>query len=533
MYLNPFQRFNRYFQITRTLLKYGFGEYVKTLHPAYLLAHLGIRKSPLAIRPIPERIRLLCEELGPTFIKLGQIASTRTDIFPEEFTEALSLLQDQVKPISFSVMKEVIESELGPIKKIFTEFNDNPIGSASIAQVYLARYQDTPVIVKVRRPNIEKVIELDIGMLRRIAALAEINIPGIKERKPQELIDSFARMIYKELDFYNEITNAERFRENFARDPRIKIPRIFKEISTSRVLVQEYIDGIKISDLNRIKENGINPKIIARNGADIFLKQILIDGFFHADPHPGNIFVLKDNTIVPIDFGMVGRISPQMKEELVNFVLGVINRDARKIARVILRLGVITRPVDQNMLQEDILYILDKFEGRSLKQVSVKEFVKDLNRVIRHYQITIPQDLLYLGKTLSQLESIGRELDADFDIIKFARNFAFQHNLGVISAELLLKKGRRWFEDMINTILDLPENINTLFDTVKRIDKKEEIQKSEKYLYWYLSGFGILFTSALLILLIDHPLIKVLSIAGIIFSFLVFVIQLLRSFFSY
>ncbi len=533
MVINPLWRFSRYFQITHTLLKYGFGEYVKTLHPAYLLARLGFRKSPVSIRPIPERIKLVCEELGPTFIKLGQIISTRTDIFPEEITDALSLLQDKVKPEPFSAMKDVIENEIGPINQVFTEFNKNPIGSASIAQVYYAKYQDIPVIVKVRRPNIERIIELDIDLLKRIAMIAEINIPGVKERNPKELIDIFARNIYKEIDLLNEVANAEKFRENFSKDSRIKIPRVFKEISTSRVLIQEYIDGIKITDLKRIRENGINPKIVAENGADIFLKQILIDGFFHADPHPGNIFVLKDNIIVPIDFGMVGRITPQLRERLVSIILGIVNRDAHQIGRVILKMGIVNKNVDINMFQEDILYILDKFEGRSIKQISVKEFITDINRIIRRYQITIPQDLLYLGKALSQLESIGRELDENFDIINFASIFARRHRLGVVSFDMIVNKSRKWFEDMLNTIYELPENINNLFETLKRIDKKEDNKKPERYLHWYFSGFGIMFISMFIILLINHPLAKIIGIGGIIIALFIFVFQLFHSFISY
>lgn len=533
MFINPLRRFNRYFQITHTLLKYGFGEYVKTIHPAYLFARLGIKKSRVSIRPIPERIKLVCEELGPTFIKLGQIASTRTDIFSEELTEALSLLQDQVKPEPFPVIKSVIENEIGPINQVFTEFNKNPIGSASIAQVYSAKYKDIPVIVKVRRPNIERIIELDIDMLKRIIMIAEINIPGVKERNPGDMIDAFARTIYKEIDFLNEVANAEKFRENFSKDPRIKIPRVFKEISTSKVLIQEYIDGIKITDLERIKENGINPKIIAENGADIFLKQILIDGFFHADPHPGNLFVLKDNVIVPIDFGMVGRITPQLKEKLVALIIGVVNRDAYQVARVILKLGIVNKNVDVNMFQEDILYILDKFEGRLIKHISVKDFITDINRVIRRYQIIIPQDLLYLGKALSQLESIGRELDENFDILNFVRNFARRYRLGMISFDLMVNKSKKWLEDMINTIFELPENINNLFETIKRIDKEEKTKKPERYLHWYLSGFGIMFISMFMIILINHPVAKIIGIAGIIISFFIFIIQLLHSFISY
>jgi len=533
MVINPLRRFSRYLEITRILLKHGFAEYVRAFHPAYLLARLGSKKNGVGIRPLPLRIRSVCEELGPTFIKLGQIASTRTDIFPEEFTEALSALQDHVKPVPFSVIKGIIESELGPINKIFKDFNENPIGSASVAQVYFAKLNDNPVIVKVRRPNIEKIIELDIDMLKRIARVAEVNIPGVRERNPQDLIDTFARNIYKEIDFLNELANAEKFRENHSRDPRIKIPRIFRELSSSKILVQEYIDGIKITEINKLKENGINPKIIAQNGADIFLKQILIDGFFHADPHPGNIFVTKDGIIVPIDFGMVGRINPQMREQLVNLVLGVIKHDPRKIARVIMKIGVVGRNVDIDTLQQDIVYIIEKFEGRTIKNISVKEFVMDINRVIRRYQIRIPQDLLYLGKALSQLEMIGREFDEDFNIMDFAKRFVRKHNLGRLSIEIMLSRGKRWFEDMMTTIYELPENINSLFETIKNIDRKEENKKPDRHLYWYLSGFGIMLLSMFIIVVINHPLARIFGIVGIIFSFLIFFFQFIYSLFSY
>jgi|UniRef100_A0A7V3VUH0 ubiquinone biosynthesis protein len=533
MIINPLRRFSRYFEITRIFLKYGFAEYVKAFHPAYLLARLGSKKNGVGIRPLPLRIKSVCEELGPTFIKLGQIASTRTDIFPEEFTEALSALQDSVKPVPFPLIKEIIESELGPINKIFKEFNEKPIGSASIAQVYFAKLNDIPVIVKVRRPNIEKVIELDIDMLRRIARIAEVNIPGVKERNPQDLIDTFARNIYKEIDFLNELANAEKFRENYSRDPRIRIPRIFKEFSSSKILVQEYIDGIKITEIDKLKENGINPRIIAQNGADIFLKQILIDGFFHADPHPGNIFVTRDGVIVPIDFGMVGRITPQIREQLVNLVLGVINHDPGRIARVIMKIGVVSGNVDYDTLQQDIAYIIEKFEGRTIKNISVKEFVIDINRVIRRYHIKIPQDLLYLGKALSQLEMLGRELDEDFNIIDFAKGFVKRHNLGRLTIEFVLNKSKRWFEDMMATIYELPENINFFFETIRNMDRKDMNKKPDRHLYWYLSGFGIMLLSMFIIVVINHPLAKVLGGSGIIFAFLIFLLQFIYSLFSY
>ncbi len=533
MFLNPFRRYQRYIQISRTLLKYGFSEYIKTVNPWFWLARLGLVKNQVRLRPIPERLRLALEELGPTFIKIGQFASTRNDILPEEITKELSKLQDSVRPVGFSEIKRIIESEIGPISRIFENFNTEPLGSASIAQVYSAQYKGIRVIVKVRRPNIKKIIDLDIQVLKELARIAEHNIPVIKRHKPGELIETFNRMIHREIDLLNEVTNIEKFRENFQNDSRIYIPRVFHELCTSRVLVQEHIDGIKIDDVPKLKTNGNNPKLIARAGADIFLKQILIHGFFHADPHPGNLFIKDNNSLVPVDFGMVGRISPQLKAQMIDFLLGVAEMEPDRITHALLKIGIIENGFETEALKEDIFYVLNKFEGRTLRDISVRDFINDINRVIRKYQIRIPQDLLYLGKALSQIESIGRKLDPDFNTIEFLKNFARENNLGMLSLRDIISKGRWWFRDMLTILVEMPQRLNKFFEsrTQPTQEHKPEKEKPSR-LYWYLNGFGILTISIFLYFIAPLPILKFLALFGIFIAFIIFLIQIFISFFA-
>uniref|UniRef100_A0A7C4X8N7 AarF/ABC1/UbiB kinase family protein n=1 Tax=candidate division WOR-3 bacterium TaxID=2052148 RepID=A0A7C4X8N7_UNCW3 len=532
-FINPLRHFTRYFQISKVLLKYGLGEYIKTFHPAFLLAQFGLGRKKILLRPIPERLRIVLEELGPTFIKIGQFASTRGDILPEEFTTELAKLQDNVKPEPFFEIKRIVEKEIGPINEVFDEFNEEPIGSASIAQVYEAKLNGQSVIVKVRRPKIEKIIETDIDILNSLVNIAEANVPGLKGKRLKRLVETFARMIRQELDFTNEANNAEKFREIFQGDKRVYIPKIYKEISTNKVLIQEHIRGIKISDIKRMEKNGIDPVVVARNGAEIFLKQILVAGIFHADPHPGNIFVLKDNVIVPIDFGMVGRLTPKIKQEILDIIIGVVEREPERVARALLRVGIVENSVDFESLKEDIFYVVNKFEGRSLAQISVADFTNDINRVIRNYNIRIPQELLYLGKAISQIESIGRELDPEFDTITWLERFMIKNNLRALSIREFLKRGRWWLKDMLAVLFELPENLNRFFELNHRgptFIKTEE--KRDTRIYWLSGGFGIMILSIFIFLVSNLPLFKVLSILGLLFSFMIFISQIFLAIFS-
>lgn len=371
------------------------------------------------------------------------------------------------------------------------------------------------------------MIETDIVILKMISKIAERNVPAIREGRPERLIDTFARNIRLELDFLNEGNNVEKFRGLFRGDKRIYIPLIYPEISTSSVLIQEYVDGVKISDINTLKKNGIEPKIVAENGAEIFLKPMMVAGFFHADPHPGNIFVRQDNVIVPVDFGLVGRLTPRMKNEIINLLTGMVEQEPARISRALLKIGVIEDGIDAESLNDDIMYIMNRLEGKRLSQISVAEFMGDVNRTLRSYHIRMPQDLLYLSKALSQIESIGRTLDPDFDTIDFLRRFIAKNNFRLVSIKESLKRGRWWFKDMIEIMMDLPENLNRLFDHNRYIlQSSRPEQKTDKQLAVLLSGFGIMVLSIFVFLVSNLPIFKFLSILGIIFSFITFVAQI-------
>lgn len=520
--------FKRYINISKVIFKYGFGGFFRNFHPAFILARIGIKKKYERVT-FPERVRMALEELGPTFIKIGQIASSRTDILPPEFTEELSKLQDEVKPVRFEEVEKVIKKELGDINRIFEDFNPNPIGSASIAQVYLAKYKGKYVIVKVRRPNVENIIEQDLFILKILFRAIERNIPFLKGRNLDKILETFERTILKELDFIIEANNVERFRELFKDDKEIYIPKIYPEITTKSVLVQEYIDGIKIDEIEKLRERGINLKKIAENGARLYMKQILIFGFFHADPHPGNIFVRDDGTLVPIDFGMIGRISIQMKRNIQEFIIGMVERDSERLVRALLKIGLFDVKIDKESIKEDILYILDKFEGRKLQDITVKDFLTDIMKVVRKYDIRIPEDLLYLGKTISQIESIGKKLDPEFNAIEFIRRFARENRLTFISIKETFKEKKWWFIDMFNMIMELPDTMKIMEEKLNKfIDSASFKRENDKKIYKIFSAFGIMSISMFLFYFFKTPEIKILSISGLILSSIIFIIEVFK-----
>uniref|UniRef100_A0A7C4Y568 AarF/ABC1/UbiB kinase family protein n=1 Tax=candidate division WOR-3 bacterium TaxID=2052148 RepID=A0A7C4Y568_UNCW3 len=511
--------FKRYIQINRILFKYGFEGFFRNFHPAFILARLSKRGKFEAIG-FPQRVRMALEELGPTFIKIGQIAASRTDILPEEYTEELSKLQDEVKPVDFREMEKIINREIGDIKKVFEDFNKEPIGSASIAQVYLAKYKGEDVIVKVRRPHIEEIVNVDLGILKILFSILERNIPLLKGKKLNKVIETFERTLLKELDFNIEANNAERFRELFKKDKNIYIPKIYREITTKEVLVQEYVDGIKIDDIEKMKGKNIDLKKVAESGAELYLKQILIFGFFHADPHPGNIFVREGNVIIPIDYGMVGRISSEMRRNIQEFIIGMSERDSERIVRALLRIGLFEGEIDKDSLKEDILFIVDKFEGRRLKEISLRDFIVDIMKVIRKYNVRMPEELLYLGKALSQIESIGKKLYPEFNTVEFIRRFSKEHKLAFLSIKDSMKEKKWFFIDMFNTITSIPEIVMRVDETMRKfLERKEE--KNLKSIERIVSCFGILILSMFLFIVSENYL-KVISITGIIFSFFIF-----------
>lgn len=363
--------------------------------------------------------------MGPTFVKMGQMLSTRPDLLPKDIRCELAKLLDQVPPFPFMQVQAVIEHELGrPLAEIFLHFDPEPLAAASIGQVHRARlHTGEEAVVKIQRPGIEGIIAVDLEILHAIAQLAEKRTTWGQLYRVGDLVEEFHRTLLQEMDYLAEGRNAERFRQNFAGEDTVYIPKVYWEDSTSRVLTMEYVAGVKVGDIARLKQQGKDLKRIAHNLSRVILQQILVDGYFHADPHPGNIAVLPGETIALMDFGMVGRLSEERQRQLVRLVLGLVRRNSGQIARAVAEMGVIGREVDMEGLRRDVDRVRERYYEVSLSQVKLGEAVGEILDLAFKYRIRIPTEFGLVAKALITLEGIVAELDPAFSIVEVAEPF--------------------------------------------------------------------------------------------------------------
>jgi ubiquinone biosynthesis protein len=472
----------RYRNILGILIKYGFGHVVEQLNINYYL-ELGRRivtfgGAPREIERLsqPERMRLAMEELGPTFVKLGQLLSTRPDVIPKEYIEEFRKLQDMVPSFAFEEVKAQILRELGcPVEELFTELSPVAIAAASIAQVHRGRLQTGEVVVvKVRRPGIEKVIKTDLDILMGLAYLIERHIPASEIYDPVGLVKEFRRTIQREMDFAREGHTIDRFAANFAGDKTVHVPKVYWEQTGETVLTMEFVDGIKISDFARLAEAGYDLKVIARNGAESFLKQVLVHGFFHGDPHPGNFFILPGNTICMLDYGMVGRLGENLKFQLVDLLVAVLQRDAESVISQLLYSGELMDETNIRHLKRDLNEFIDDYYEIPLQEFKVGKLLTEFVEILTLYRIKFPSDLMLLAKALVTVEGIGRQLDPDFDMISHLR--PFMENLlrervtpGNLSKEML-RTTKAYGSLLKNLPRDLKEFINRVNRNKFKID---------------------------------------------------------------
>ncbi|HOJ51972.1 MAG TPA: AarF/UbiB family protein [Syntrophales bacterium] len=409
-------------EIAYVLIKYGFGDIVSRLklggYLALGLKLLTIKRTPL-LKPLSrhERIRLACEELGPTFIKLGQILSTRPDLIPLELARELTRLQDTAAPFPGDDAKRIVEEDLGPPDSIFSSFEEIPIAAASIAQVHRARLvTGEEVAVKIQRPGIRKIIEEDISILYELAQLLERHIEEVAFFRPTQIIDEFARTIREELTFTIEAAHAERFRLMFEGRQDVYTPRIFRQLSTERLLTMEYVEGIKISEVEALKRGGYNRKLIADRGAEIILAQVFTHGFFHADPHPGNILVLKDHVICFLDFGMMGFLTEADKDVFMDALIAYTHRDSSTITQALLKMVDYEEGLDERRLERDLLSFMNIHLYKPLKLMRMADILRDVLNITYRHRLRLRPNYFFVLKALSQLESIGLDLDPDFDL---------------------------------------------------------------------------------------------------------------------
>ena len=410
------EKVERYRQITNIVIKYGFGMILGKLHLPHI-RKMSLKKGVETLS-FPQRIRLMCEELGPTFIKLCQILSTRPDLIPLSFVKEFEKLQDEVKPVETEEIKEIIQKELGDkFNDFFLSFEEKPLASASISQVHRAKIKGgEKIVLKIQRPGIEKIINADMEILYDISSLIEKFIPEARIYEPKRIVREFEKTMKRELNFLWEARSIKRFSHNFSGDSTVYIPKLYEDLTTEKILALEYIEGIKINNIEKIEGLGLDRKQIALNGAKAVLKQIFIDGFFHGDPHPGNVFVLENGKICYLDFGITGRISEERKMELISFFSGFLYKDSERILRTLILMNAIGEDIELKSLRREIEEMMDKYYDVSLKEMKIKEIVDEGFNLMRKYKVKIPSDFSLLTKSLIATEGVSIMLDPDFNL---------------------------------------------------------------------------------------------------------------------
>jgi ubiquinone biosynthesis protein len=460
--------------IASILMRYGWGDVAKRLGKGSLIGRAGNwikTEAPPEIMLLPPEIRarLAIQELGPTFVKLGQVLATRPDIFPPNWIAEFSKLQDQVPPVPFEELLPELEKALGKSPfEIFKDFQVEPIAGASIAQVYLASLQDdTRVVLKIRRPNVQERIDADLRLLSHLGRLIESEIPESKRFQPGKIIGQFSKSLKSELDLALEGRNTERFIRNFAGDENIVFAKIHWEHTSEGVLVMDYIDGIPGNDLAQARAANLDLKLLGRRGANAVLKMVLIDGFFHADPHPGNVFYLPENRLAIIDCGMVGRITFERRGEIADLLAALVSRDV-DVLRDILIIWAGEAEIDEAKLSADVDEFICNYDSAPLKQVRFSALLTDLTTIMRENHLTVPPDLTMLFKALITLEGLGRQLDPDFQIVGHLTPFVKKIILDRYKPNALFKRGRRKATHFLEAIAGLPRDVSQVLREAHR-----------------------------------------------------------------
>jgi len=464
----------RLHEITSVLIHYGWGDIVRVMGLARILERAGrlLRwqtSDEISELDLPVRIRLALTDLGPTFVKLGQVLATRVDVFPPAWITEFECLHSHVPAVPFEQLRPRLEALWGkPVEEVFAAFETEAFAAASIAQVHRATLHDgTRVVAKVRRPNIEAKIEADLRLLVHLAKLLELEVSEARRYHPMQIVGQLRRSLLRELDLIKEARNLDTFGQRFAGDTTVHIPKVFWEYCGVDVNVQEELVGIPGNDFARARAEGCDLPLLAARGADAVLKMILLDGYFHADPHPGNVIYQPGNVVGIMDFGMVGRVTDARREQLIDFLEAVIHKDEMGMLNV-LSIWSGDAEIDESRLSYDLSEFVFGYDNLALKDIQVGPLLADITAVMRENNLALPPDLTLLFKALITLEGLGYQLDPDFHMVDHLTPFVQRVLEARYAPQALAKRARRGLKEMADVVFGLPRDVARLFRQARR-----------------------------------------------------------------
>ncbi len=482
-----FRHLNRYQQILRVLLRYGFSDLVDRLHLEQYSWQLFSRpeqaREEERIHRLsrPERLRMAFEELGPTFIKLGQLLSVRPDIVPPDYLRELTKLQDKVPPFLYSEVRKIFWEDLGKEPTdLFTSFCTEPVAAASISQVHHARLevggQERKVVVKVQRPRLEKIIAIDLEILAWLAQLMEDHLEEVQGHRPTAIVQEFARSLSREIDFTIELTNIQHFARQFAGCPEIYVPNAFPELSSARILVMEQIDGIKASDIGRLREAGHDLTLLAERGARLVMEQIFTHGFFHADPHPGNIFFLPGNVVCFIDFGQMGRLLFKDRESFIALVASIVSGDENRVTSAVLNMTVQQGEFDRDALALDISEFMSRYLHLSIGELEIGKIHWELLRLFSRHHMFLKPGLYLMLKALGTAEGVGLMLDPQVEMLSLAKPFIKKIKKQRLSPKRMAMEAAETSSQYMSLLRDLPVETRSVLAMLRQGKVRLELE---------------------------------------------------------
>ncbi|MCP4023061.1 MAG: AarF/ABC1/UbiB kinase family protein [Desulfobacteraceae bacterium] len=488
-----YRNINRYRQILTILFKYGFGNIINALNiDQYLEIGLKMisRARPEKVERLTpaQRVRLIFEELGPTFIKFGQILSTRPDLIPLHYIFELEKLQDNVPKFSFDAVQKILAKEFGIDQKPFASIEEEPFASASIGQVHLATLKNKEkVAVKIQRPGIRKLIKVDLEIMHHLATLIERHIEDLSFFRPIKIVEEFASTLERELDYTLEASNMERVAKQFVYDSSIYIPKVYLDCSTDIVLTMEYIQGIKISDIEALDKAGMNRKLITRQGADLILTQVFEFGFFHADLHPGNMFALPGNVLCLVDFGMMGFMDRQGRDVFIDLIGSVVMENSSAACRYLLEITEYDEEPDMRILERDISNFTGDYLTKTLKHINMGRLLQDLLKITVKHKLRMYPDTFLMMKSFAAVEGVAHRLDPDFDMVGHAAPFIKKKKIERFSGKRISEDVARISVESLQFLQEVPRESLSIIRQIRRghLVFGFEVQKLEKILTTY------------------------------------------------